>query len=149
MKVILLDNLKELGNKYDVKDVANGYARNFLLPKGLAKLATKPALLELEKLREIEKVKQEKGLAKFQEIAKKLDGQEIEISMKTGESGALYGSITTTKISEVLNKKGFEIDKDQIVMKDPIKGLGEFDVTVKFPHNLETNIKVVVSAKSK
>lgn len=145
MKVILLDNIKELGNKYDVKDVANGYARNFLLPKGLAKLATKPALLELEKLREIEKEKQKKELARFQEIAKKLEGQEIEIPMKTGEGGMLYGAITANKISEVLKKQGFEVKKEQIVLKDAIKGLGEFDIIIKFPHNLEANIKVIVA----
>lgn len=149
MKVILLDNITNIGNKYDIKSVADGYARNFLFPRGLARLATKSALRELEKRREAEKTKQEQELKKFQEIAKKLDGQEIEIPMKQSEDGKLYGSVTSHKIAEVLREKGFNVDKEQIVLKELIGEVGEYGIALKFPHNLEANVKVIVINENK
>ena len=145
MKIILLNNVANLGNKYDVKDVADGYARNFLFPRKLAKLATESDLSNIEKMREIEKEKQKREVTKFQDIAKKIEGQKIEIAMKIGEDGTLYGSVTGNKIALALKKKGFDVKKEQVVLKKPIKGTGVYDIVIKFPYEVETKISVVTT----
>jgi len=144
MRVILLQNIENLGKKYEIKEVKDGYARNFLIPKGLAKPATKKALKWLEVQKEIETKKAEEELKKVQEIATAIDGQEIVIPIKIGEEGQLFESITSQKISEKLKEFGFEIKKIQIDLAEPIKELGEFPIKVKFEHNLEAEIKVII-----
>ena len=145
MRVILLQDIDKLGKKYDVKEVADGYARNFLIPKGLAKPATKEALKWLETQKEIETKRAEEELKKVQELASAIDGQEIIIPVKVGEESQLFESITSQKISERLKELGFEIKKSQIDLEEPIKELGEFPVKIKFEHNLEAEIKVIVT----
>lgn len=149
MKIILLKDIKNLGKEGEVKEVADGYARNFLLPKNLVKIATKKALEELEKEEELEAKKAEKELKAIQEIVSQVDGQEIGISMKLKENGEIYGSITPYKISRALKKKGFDVKKTQISLKEPIKKLGEYPVTVNFDHGLEAEAKVIVSEEVK
>lgn len=144
MRVIILKDIENLGKKYEVKEVADGYAKNFLIPKGLAKIANEKNLKWLEKQKKKDEEKAEKELKKIQEIASKIDGQEIFIPVKIGENGQLFESITAQKICEKLKEIGFEIKKNQILLPNPIKELGEFPVTVKFPHNLEVEIKVIV-----
>ncbi len=144
MKVILLQDIENLGKKYEIKKVADGYARNFLIPKGLAKKATKEALLWLETQKEIEVKKAEEELKKVQDLASAIDGQEIIIPAKIGEEGQLFGSITSQRISEKLKELGFEIKKNQIELSEPIKELGEFSLKIKFEHNLEAEIRVIV-----
>jgi large subunit ribosomal protein L9 len=145
MKVILLQNVEKLGKKYEVKNVKAGYARNFLFPKNLAKPATQEALKWLETQKEIEELRAEEALKKVQEIASSLDGQEVMIQVKIGEEGQLFESVTPQKISEKLKTLGFEIKKNQILLDQPIKELGEFPVKVKFEHNLEPEIRVIVT----
>lgn len=149
MKIILLNSVQNLGNKYDVKNVADGYARNFLFPRNLAKPATESDLRNIEKMREMEKEKQKKELVKFQDTAKKLEGQKIEIAMKISEDGTLYGSVTGSGIASALKKKGFDVKKEQVVLEKPIKGAGVYDVTIKFPHEVETKIKVITMGEEK
>jgi len=144
MRIILLQDVENLGKKYEVKEVADGYARNFLIPKGLAKIATKENLKWLENQKEIEVKKAEEELKKVQEIATNIDGQEIIISVKVGEEGQLFESITSQKIYEKLKELGFEIKKSQIDLTEPIKELGEYPVKIKFEHNLEAEIKIIV-----
>ena len=144
MRIILLQDVENLGKKYEVKEVADGYARNFLIPKGLAKIATKENLKWLENQKEIEVKKAEEELKKVQEIATNIDGQEIIISVKVGEEGQLFESITSQKIYEKLKELGFEIKKSQIDLPEPIKELGEYPVKIKFEHNLEAEIKIIV-----
>jgi large subunit ribosomal protein L9 len=144
MKVILLQDVENLGKKYEVKNVKAGHARNFLIPKNLAKPATKEALKWLETQKEIEGKKAEEELKKFQELASILDGQEITIPVKIGKEGQFFESITAQKIWEKLKEHNFEIKKTQIILEEPIKELGEFPVKVKFEHNLETEIKIIV-----
>ena len=93
MKVVLLQDIENIGKKDEVKNVANGYARNFLFPKKLAKIATKEVIAELEKQKELEEKEAEEALKATQEIVKKIDGLEIEVPVKTDEEGKLYGSI--------------------------------------------------------
>ncbi len=144
MKVILLKDIDKLGKKYEIKEVKDGYARNFLIPKGLVKPATKETLKWLEIQKEIEAKKAEEELKKIQEIASAIDGQEVTIPVKVGEEGQLFESITAPKILEKLKELGFEIKKSQLDLPAPIKELGEFPVKIHFEHNLEAEIKLIV-----
>jgi len=144
MKIILLQDIDNLGKKYEIKEVADGYARNFLIPKGLAKPATKENLKWLETQKEIEVKKAEEELKKVEAVATNIDGQEIIIPVKIGEEGQLFESITSQKIYEKLKELGFEIKKSQIDLPEPIKELGEYPVKIKFEHNLEAEIKIIV-----
>lgn len=144
MRIILLQDIENLGKKYEIKEVKAGYARNFLIPKGLAKQATKNVLKWLEKQKEIEGEKAEEKLKKVQKIASAIDGQEVIIPVKIGEQNQLFESITSQKISEKLKELGFEIKKNQIELITPIKELGEFPIKIKFEYNLESEIKVIV-----
>lgn len=145
MRVILLQDIENLGKKYDVKEVKDGYARNFLIPKGLAKPATEEVFKWLEVQKEIEAKRAEEELKKAQELATAIDGQEVVIQVKIGkERDQLFESITSQKISERLKEMGFEIKKDQIDLSEPIKELGEFPVKIKFSHNLEAEIRAII-----
>ena len=144
MRVILLQDIENIGKKYEIKEVADGYARNFLIPKGLAKLATEEALLWLETQKEIEAKKAEEDLKKVQEIASAIDDQEVIIPVKVGEDGQLFESINVQKIFEKLKELGFNVKKTQIELPESIKELGEFPVKIKFEHNLEAEIKVII-----
>lgn len=145
MKVILLQDIEKVGKKYDVKDVKDGYARNFLFPKKIVKLATEEAIKWVEMQKEIESKKAEEILQKFQEMASAIDGREIIIPMKVGEEGQLFESVSAQLISEKLKEAGFDIKKNQIIVDDPIKDIGEFPVKIKFEHNLEAEIKIIVT----
>ena len=145
MKIILLQDIEKLGKKYEVKEVADGYARNFLIPKSLVKLATDKNLKWVEHQREIEAKKAEEGLNKVEKIASAVDGQEIIISVKIGGKEQLFESITSQKISEKLKDLGFEIKPSQIDLKEPIKELGDFPVKIKFEHNLESEVRVIIT----
>jgi len=144
MKIILLKDVEKLGKKGEVKNVADGYARNFLIPNKLAALATKSELAKLEKQKKIETEKAEEELKLYQKIASQIDGLEIEILVKVSEEDKLFGAVTTSQIAEKLKEKNFEIKKEQIKLEEPIKEIGEYEVTVEFPHNLETKIKVII-----
>ena len=145
MKVILLQDIEKLGKKYEVREVKNGYARNFLIPQGLVKIATDKALEWLKIQKEAGEKKAEQALKTIQEIASTLDGQEVIISVKVGEDGQLFESISIQKIFDELKKMGFNVKKKQIDLAEPIKEVGEFPVKIKFDHNLEPEITIVVS----
>lgn len=149
MKVILLEDVEKLGKKGEVKEVADGYARNFLIPNKLAVLANKVGLARLEEEQKIEAQKAEEELVRYQEMATKIDGLELEILVKIGEEGKLFGAITSSKIVEKLKEKGFEITKEQIKLEEPIKEIGEHEVIINLPHNLETKIKVIIIEEKK
>ena len=145
MQVILLQNVEKIGKRYEIKKVADGYARNFLIPKGLAKPATEAAVKWAELQREIEAKKSEEDLKEAQQTASKLDGFELNMQVKVGEEGQLFESITAQKISEGLKEAGFDVKKSQIVLSDPIKEAGEFPVKIAFAHNLEVEIRVIIT----
>ncbi|MBI2624950.1 MAG: 50S ribosomal protein L9 [Candidatus Nealsonbacteria bacterium] len=144
MKVILLQDVEKLGKKFELKDVSDGHARNFLIPNGLAKKASEEALKWLEMQKEIISKKEEEDLKKNQDAASNMDGLEVMIPVKTGDDKQLFESINAQKISEKLKELGYEVKKNQIMLRDPIKELGEFPVKVHFEHNLETEIKVII-----
>jgi len=145
MRVILLQDIEKIGKKYEVKEVKDGFARNFLIPQGSAKLATKKALLWLETQKETETGREEQELKKAQALASAIDGQEVVITTKVGEEGQLFESITSQKISDRLKELSFEIKKTQINLEEPIKELGEFPIKIKFEHNLEAEIKLIIT----
>jgi large subunit ribosomal protein L9 len=144
MKVILLQDVANLGKKYDIKRVADGHARNFLLPKNVVKPATEDNLkwvkVQLEELR----LKAEDDLKKVQGIASSLDGLELIIPVKVGDKDQLFEAVTVFKIIEKLKEQGFEIKKTQIALKAPIKIAGDFSIKIKLGHNLEAEIKLII-----
>lgn len=149
MKVILLKDVEDLGKKGDVKTVTDGYARNFLFKNKKAILATKEALAELEKEKELAAQKAESDLKIIEETVSKIDGLEIEVMAKADEKGKLYGSLNEAKISQILKERGFSIKKSQIKIPQPIKDLGEFPITLLFDHGLEANIKLIAVEEKK
>jgi len=149
MKVILLRDVEKLGKRFDVKDVADGYARNFLLPKGLAKPATESALKSLEAEKAAAEAAAEMDLKVAEEAVAGLDGQEIEIKAKAGEDGKLYGAITPVKIVKILKDKGFDVKKNQVKLASPIKEIGEYDVVLELAHGLEAKVKIIVVEEEK
>lgn len=145
MRVILLKDVENLGKKYEIKEVKNGYANNFLISKGLAKMADEKTIKWAEAQKEIEAKKAEEELKGVQELASKIDGIELMIPVKIGEQDQLFEKITAQKISEKLKNAGFDVKKNQIDLTEPIQQIGEFPVKVKFSHNLEAEIKVIVT----
>lgn len=146
--MILLKDVENLGKKFEIKEVKEGYARNLLFPKELAKPATKEALEWLKIYKEIEEKKAEEDLKKAEKEVALIDGQEIVIPVKIGEENQLFEKINVQKLSESLKSAGFNVKKNQILLEDTIKELGEFPVKIKFPHNLEAEIRIVVVAES-
>ena len=149
MKVILLKNVEGLGTKGEVKNVADGYARNYLFPKNLAKLATKQALEELAREKELMAQMAEEELKKIQETVSQIDGLEFEVAEKMDESGKLYGAVNELKIAKILQEKGIEAKKGQIKIHQPIKMAGEYPITIVFDHGLEAEIKIIVVEETK
>lgn len=145
ISIILLQDIDNLGDKYEIKQVALGYARNFLFPQKLAKLATQENLREIEKIKKNEMEKIEEELKRVQELASKLDGLEVTISVKVGKRSQLFESITATKITERLKELGFPLKKGQVALDQPIKEIGEWPVKINLSHGLEGEIKVIVA----
>ena len=147
MKVILLQDVEGLGKKYEIKEVKDGHARNLLLPEKMARAATKEALKWLSDQKEVIEKEVEEDLKKEQAIASNLDGLEVSIAVKVGEEGQLFESVNAQKIIEKLKEMGFEIKKSQVKLANPIKELGDFPVSISLAHNLEAEIKVIISAE--
>ena len=145
MQVILLADIKNLGKKYEVKEVADGYARNLLFPKNVVREATPEALEWLAMQKEILTAKAEQSLEHIQNTASSLDGLEVVISVKVGDEGQLFEHITNQKIAERLKEMGFDVKKTQVQLESPIKELGEFPVKVRFDHNLEAELRVIIN----
>lgn len=145
MKVVLIQNVAGLGKADEVKDVADGYARNFLFARNLAVPASPKILNDLEKRKNKKSKGAEDDLRNAQEMAEKLDGYEVQVKEKASESGSLYAAVGPQKISDALRKRGFEVEKNQIAVK-AIKEAGEYRAKIKLKHGLEAEITVIVSA---
>ncbi|MCI5992190.1 MAG: 50S ribosomal protein L9 [Sutterella sp.] len=145
MQVILLEKIHHLGELGAVVKVKDGYARNFLIPQGHAKRATKAAIAEFETRRaELEKAQAER-IAAAQAVADKLNGQTIEIASKVGVDGRLFGSVTNADIAEAVDKLGFEIKKSQVrTPLGAIKAIGEYKITVGLMSDITADITVKV-----
>src|SRR3954451_22688558 len=147
MEVILREHVDNLGRRGELVKVADGYARNYLLPRKLALLATagNKKVIEREKVKFDAKEAEEQGVA--QAIADRLASVEIEISRRVGETDALFGSVTNGDIAESLAAKGFDIDRRKIQLHEPIKKLGDYTVPVKLHREVTVPLKVKVSAE--
>lgn len=144
MKVILLDNIKKIGKKWDIKHVADGYARNFLFPKKLARLATQDALDQLdEELRQRETVATNE-LQEVEQFIEQLDGLEVAMKAKVADGGSLYAAISPSDIQKRLKELGFKVKEEHIKLAEAIKELGEHKVTLEFDHGLEVELKIIV-----
>ena len=147
MKVILKKDFQNLGEAADIVNVKDGYARNYLLPQGFAEVATEGAIANREKNIARIKAKQEKlhqeALALVAEIEKL---EKLELSARAGESGKLFGTITTKKLSEELASKGFNVDRKSIILDAPINKIGEYKMTLKITSKVKGELPVIVTA---
>ncbi|PMP69480.1 50S ribosomal protein L9 [Desulfurella multipotens] len=144
MRVVLLEDIENLGLAGDVLDVKDGYARNFLFPRKLALKATKENVKLIEEKRNSIIKRAQKRLQLEQAKKEQLDGLTIELKAKTGEGGKLFGSIGTNDIYTALKEKQIEIDKKSIRLEDPIKQIGEYEVTIALYRDIKAKIKVIV-----
>lgn len=147
MKVILLQDVKGLGKKGDIVNAKDGYARNFLFPKNLAKEATEGNIKVLEEQKAAKKAREAEELAKAKELAEKLSQLTVELKGKSGENGKLFGSITTKDVSEALKKQhNIDIDKRKMEIEGGnIKTIGTTIVDVKVYPNVSAKLKVKVT----
>ena len=147
MEVILREHVDNLGRRGEIVKVADGYARNFLLPRKLALVVTEgnKKQIERERVKFEAKELEEKKVAEA--VAERMANLEIEIARKVGETEALYGSVTSGDIAEALQKKGFDIDRRKLQLHEPIKKLGSFDVPLKLHREVITQVKVKVVAE--
>jgi large subunit ribosomal protein L9 len=144
MKVILIENLQNLGKIGDILDVKDGYARNFLFPNKLALPATEENIKGLKrKMQEIQRKIEIEKLT-IEELDRKLRGLNLTIPKKCGEKDTIFGSVTVADIWEALSKAGFEIDKKKIQLKEPIKRLGIYNIPIKLHPSLTSEIKIEV-----
>lgn len=146
MKIILKADVKGTGKKGQICEVADGYARNFLLPKGLAVEATSGNVQDLANKKALEEKRKEREKQAAQELAVKLEALTVEVRTKTGEGGRLFGSVTNKEIAEILKKNySLEIDKRKIELKEPIKNLGTFTVHAKLHPDVSADFQVKVT----
>jgi large subunit ribosomal protein L9 len=145
MQVILLEKVVNLGQLGDIVKVREGYARNFLIPKGKAKRATEANIAEFEKRRgDLEKAQNE-ILTAAQERATKLEGLMVQVSQKAGVDGRLFGSVTNYDIAEALKAQGFEVPKSVVRLPNgPLKHVGDYDIVLDLHGDVKANIKVSV-----
>lgn len=148
MQIILLEKVINLGNLGDVVKVKDGYARNFLIPKRMAKRATPAAMAEFEVRRiELEKIAADK-LAAAQGVADKMAGLKVSVARKAGMDGRLFGSVGNTDIADAIKAAGFDVDKSSIRLPDgPLKAIGEFPLDVALHTDVLANITVAVVAE--
>jgi large subunit ribosomal protein L9 len=148
VKVVFIEDVPDVAMAGETREVADGYGRNYLLPKKLAVLANSGASNILEAQMKKVLVKRAQAAAEMAEAASKIDGTEITIKARVGESERLYGSVTSADISEELKKAtGQVVDKRKIVLEEPIRQLGSHDITVAFTHDITASIKVIVEAE--
>ncbi len=147
MKVILLSDVKNLGKKGEVINASDGYARNFLFPRKLAQEATEENLHVLNAKKETERRKKLAEIEEAQKVAENLKNKEIRLTTKTGDSGRLFGAITSKDISQLIKKQfNVDIDKKKIVM-DTLKQVGTYEIEVKIYPEVSTKMKVVIASE--
>ncbi|MEI6587536.1 MAG: 50S ribosomal protein L9 [Candidatus Moraniibacteriota bacterium] len=147
MQIILLQDVKNLGKKGELKNVAEGYARNFLFAKKLAATATKEAIERVETLRKKEKIAELESLEKTKKLASELKDKLIEIKAK-GKEGKLFGSISTKDVVKELGTLGFDISEKSVIMPTHIKEIGEYEIKINLAQGIEAKIKLKVSKEA-
>ena len=144
MEVILRKDIPKLGKAGDIVKVKDGYARNYLIPKGLAILANQKTIRALENQRKIILAKAERERKKLESLAEKLEGISITVYRKIIEENRIFGSVSSIDIVNMLKEQGIKVDKNQVILDEPIKKLGIFEVPIKLSSDKVVNIKVEV-----
>ena len=144
MKVLFLEDVPGTADAGEVKEVKNGFARNYLIPQGIAVLATKSSIEATQNQLEQKAMKEAKSTKDLQLVADKLNNIKLSFSLKSGEDDKLFGSVTTQMISNELDNKGFTVDKKYISLEEPIKTLGNYFAKVDFGSSIEARIKLKV-----
>jgi large subunit ribosomal protein L9 len=147
VKLILVESIHRLGEAGDLVSVKPGFARNFLLPQGKALLATESRVKEFEHKRRIAEEKAAREMKDLQAVKKQLEALRVEIGARAGESGKLFGSVTTAQIADKVTAAGLKIDRRRIDMREPIKEVGEHKVSVKLLRELVAQLTIVVVAE--
>ena len=144
MEVILRDHVDNLGRRGDVVKVAEGYARNYLLPRKLALAVTEANKRQIEREKRVAEAKDAEEKGQAEAIAQRLTALEIQIARRVGENQTLYGSVTSADIAHALNTRGIEIDKRRIQLPEPLKSLGETTVPIKIHRDVTAQLRVKV-----
>ncbi len=145
MKVILREDVKDLGNMGTVIDVANGYGRNYLIPQNLAVEANPKNIKQLEHEKNIILAKAKKIRKSAEDAAEEVSKLSISIEAQSGEEDKLFGSVTAKDIAEEIAKQGIDVDKRKIILEEPIKRLGSYEVSVKIHHDVTATVKLEVT----
>jgi large subunit ribosomal protein L9 len=146
VQVILNEDVPNLGRPGDVVKVRAGYARNYLLPRGMAVEANSRNLSAFEHQKSMAMVKREALKNQAAGVKEKLEALQLKVSARAGEEGKLFGSVTNIDIERALREHGFEVDRRRIVLNEPIKQLGDYSVTVRLQPEVEANLKLSVAA---
>jgi len=147
MKVILLADVKGTGKKGDVVEVSDGFARNMLFKKNLAKVATAVEVNSLQIKKNAEEFHKREEIKRLTELAREINGKEVLCLVKAGEAGKIFGSVTNENVSAALKNAGYEVDKKKIVISAPIKKLGLYDVEIKLISGVPCKVKLKVDAE--
>lgn len=148
MKVILLKDIKDLGKTVEIKELADGYARNYLIPRGLAVEATPDKLKEIEEKNLKTQKNKQKEMASAEALKDKLNGKSVQISLKTGGGDKLFGAVTTKEIAELIEKQlKIKVDRKKIELDEPIKHLGDYNIKIKLYQSVQAEIKLTVAAE--
>jgi large subunit ribosomal protein L9 len=147
MEVILKEHVEHLGRRGDVVKVAEGYARNYLLPRKLALVVNEGTKRQVEREKKLAEARETEERAQAQALADRLKQAHIEIARRVGESDTMYGSVTSADVAHALQAKGFDIDKRKVVLPDPLKSIGEFPVPVKIHRDVTAEVTVKVVAE--
>lgn len=147
MKVILLQDVKGQGKKGEVVDVNEGYARNFLIKKGLAEAATAVKLNDISQKKAAADFHKAEEIKAMQSLAAELKGKSFTVKIKAGQGGKVFGSVTGANVSEAMLAAGYNVDKKKILLDAPIKNLGVYDVNLKLMEGISTKIKVSVEGE--
>ena len=147
MKVILLQDVKGQGKKGEVIEVNEGYARNFLIKKGLAEAATAVKLNDLKQKNSAAEFHKAEEIKATRELAKEINGKNFIVKIKAGQAGKVFGSVTGAHIADALKAAGYDIDKKKVVVPAPIKTLGTYDIDLKLLEGISAKIKVTVEAE--
>ena len=145
MKVILLDDIPKLGRRGEVRDVAEGYARNYLLPHRLVLPASPQNLKQIEQIKEHQEIRSQRAKAEAEEVAKRIETLSIAEARQASEEGRLYGSVGVSDVAAFLAKNGISVEKRRIGLDEPIKVLGEYTVPIRLHHEVTAYLKVNVS----
>ncbi len=144
MKIILLQDVKGQGKKGDLLDVNEGYARNFLIKKGLAEAATATKINELNQRKVAAQYHKQEELKAMQALAAELKGKSFTVTIKVGQGGKVFGSVTSANVSESMKAAGYDVEKKKIILESPIKSVGDYPVELRLAEGITTKITVLV-----